>query len=280
MLCLDVVQIIVDYCELKTQLKVICLTREYYDNIKIKKLKCSTEFSQQTLLQKKFDRLEELDCRNNWRVKNVNHLATTLTKLICRGSLCSINQLGISGLKKLQVLDATGNSEITDVNHLADTLIELSCMNEFTDCGITQSGISGLKILQKLYADHNRKINDVNHLSDTLVELWCRGWCGIDQRGISRLKILKVLDADDNEYITDVNHLSNSLTELHCGHDCGIGPGGISKLTKLEYFNCAGNASPLGLDWSPAERSALQDDRHNIDINLNKQNFKMRTSYY
>ena len=204
-LCLDVVQIICDFCDLKTQIKLISTCQEYYEYLKIRKLNCfdriGSNITQEVITQRKFNELRNLNAFHNSKITDVNHLQNSLTELYCSWK-CGINQMGIANLKVLQKLNAADNNKITDVNHLQNTLIELNCR---LLCGIDQKGISNLKVLRKLKADYNNKIIDVNHLQNTLTELDCRNNCGIDQKGISNLKVLQLLNANGNSKITDVN---------------------------------------------------------------------------
>ena len=174
MLCLDVVQIICDFCDLKTQINLINTCKEYEENLQIIKLTCTDGINQQVtqeiLQQKKFSQLRYLNASNNMKITNVNHLKNTLILLNCSGN-CEIAQEGINELRKLQILNACDNQKITNVNHLKDTLIELDCCGNI--CGIYQKGINELRKLQKLKASCNEKITNVNHLKDTLIELDC-----------------------------------------------------------------------------------------------------------
>ena len=141
-LCKDVIQIICDFADLKTQLNLCELSKECDNYLKIKELH-ACEVTQKIIEQKKFSKLQKLNAYDNPDIKSVNHLAETLLELSCNRG-CGINQKGISQLKKLQVLHASNNSRITSVNHLANTLIYLSCKG---GCGINQKGISQLKKL-------------------------------------------------------------------------------------------------------------------------------------
>ena len=131
MLCLDVVQIICDFSDLRTQINLIQSCKEYDEYLKIRKLDCSWlvrfkigfKITQEIIQQKKFNKLQKLNAGYNSKITNVNHLRNTLTELDCRWD-CGIDQMGISDLLKLQKLNATNNVRITDVNHLRNTLTE------------------------------------------------------------------------------------------------------------------------------------------------------------
>ena len=150
-LCIDVIQIICDFADIKTQLNLTSLSQECYDRIKIRQLsdKCAT---QDVIRQKKFNELQKLNVRDNPKITDVNHLANTLIELDCGWNYiigtycnCGIDQKGISDLLKLQKLVTDANATITDVNHLRNTLIELDCADI---CGIDQKGIADLLKLQ------------------------------------------------------------------------------------------------------------------------------------
>ena len=109
-LCLDVVQIICDFCDFKTQLNLIQACKEYDENLKIRKLTCTVKINQQItqniLQQKKFNQLRYLNASYNEKIINVNHLKDTLIELHCTRN-CGIQQEGINELRKLQILDAS-----------------------------------------------------------------------------------------------------------------------------------------------------------------------------
>ena len=259
-LCLDVVQIICDFCDLKTQINLIKTCKEYEENLKIKKLTCTdiinSQITQNILQQKKFDQLRCLNVWNNKKITSVNHLKDTLLELDC-SCVCGIRQEGINDLRKLQKLNVFCNNNITNVNHLKDTLIELYCGGS---CGIRQKGINELRNLQKLYTWNNKKITNVNHLKDTLLELDCGydcGYnnnryddnsCGMRQEGINELRKLLKLDAGNNEKITNVNHLKDTLIELNCSYNCGIQQEGINELRKLQKLITYNNIKIININ--------------------------------
>lgn len=241
-LCLDVVQIICDFCNLKTQINLIRSCKEYDNSLKINSLDCSTgigaKITQKILQQKKFSRLRYLHVPNNKKITNVNHLKDSLIQLDCRDE-SGIDQEGIKELRKLQKLNVWSNNKITNVNHLKDTLIELNCGGFIY--GINQEGISELRKLQNLNAFGNERITTVNHLKDSLIELDCSGPCGIDQEGIKELRKVQKLNAYENKNITNVNHLCDSLIILDCRFFCGIDQQGIKELQKLQKLYVYGN---------------------------------------
>jgi hypothetical protein len=211
MLCLDVVQIICDYADLRTQITLISACREYHENIKISKLYCSAglgeRISQDIKGIKGLQVLRELNAFGNRKITSVNHLGSTLTKLDCRW-LSGISQKGIKGLRVLRELNAIANSKITSVNHLGSTLTKLDCSGL---SGISQEGIKGLRVLRELNARDNSKITDVNHLGSTLIKLDCSWLSGISQEGIKVLRVLRELNAYDNSKITDISHLETLI---------------------------------------------------------------------
>ena len=89
--------------------------------------------------------MKKLNCHKNRIINDVNIFADTLEELSCSGK-SSINQYGISKLKKIKYLNCDFNDKIYDVNHLCDTLIQLNC---FGNSGIDQDGISKLKYLHE-----------------------------------------------------------------------------------------------------------------------------------
>src|SRR5437660_11928080 len=111
-ICLDIIQIILDFSDIKTQLILTSLSREYYDGLKIREL-IYRGITQEIIMQKKFDNLQILDVQDNSEIVNVNHLKNTLITLYC-GGCCGIDQNGISDLKRLQILHISNNLKITD----------------------------------------------------------------------------------------------------------------------------------------------------------------------
>src|SRR5438105_15159296 len=96
-LCPDVVQKILDFSNVKEQLILTSLSREHYNELKIRKL-TDYRITQEIIMQKKFDRLQTLNARNNSKIVDINHLKDVLIELNC-DYICGIDQNGISGLK-------------------------------------------------------------------------------------------------------------------------------------------------------------------------------------
>jgi Leucine-rich repeat (LRR) protein len=96
MICLDVWQLIFDYCNINDQLNILSTCKIFKDELQIKKLK-HKKVDDIILQQKKFYNLEELYADNNKKIKNVNHL-TKLKILDCSNN-CGIDQAGIQDLE-------------------------------------------------------------------------------------------------------------------------------------------------------------------------------------
>jgi len=155
MLCLDVLQVILELVDFKTQLNLISLDKSCYENLKIINLddhKITKKMTQEIIMQKKYNSLKYLDISNNSKIYSINHLKS-LIKLDC-GWNSGIDQEGIKDLTNLQILYASWNEKIYSVNHLK-SLITLHCRG---DSGVDQEGIKDLNNLQILYADYNKKM--------------------------------------------------------------------------------------------------------------------------
>lgn len=82
----------------------------------------------------KLKKIIKLHCSYNPNIYSVNHLSDTLEELYINsvkfidyedhrnGTICGINQEGISGLKKIRKLDCSDNDKIYCIKHLEDTL--------------------------------------------------------------------------------------------------------------------------------------------------------------
>lgn len=179
---LDVLQTIINYSNLTSQIICTELNNFTHHNIYIYYLDCTKkDISQRTIEQNKFKKLKTLSCQQNEKICNVNHLKN-LETFYCNSV---IDQFGISSLKNLKILHCDYNKKINNMNHLANTLEVLYCRY---CCGIDQNGICHLKNLKKLMCDQNTNIKSVSHLSNSLEELSCKSRSGIDQNGIFNLK--------------------------------------------------------------------------------------------
>jgi Leucine-rich repeat (LRR) protein len=209
MLCLDVVQLICDFCDLHTQIRLIQSCKLYDENIKIRVLvesERSSRVSQKILEQKKFNKLQYLHAGHNRKIFDLNHLGETLLVLICYGENCTIGQKAIAQLKKLRFLDCSYNTLIHDVNHLKDTLETLVC-NGYP-CALGQHGIKELR-LKGLEVRGNEKITDVSHCKDTLTKLDCKFNREIRQECINKLHKLQALNISETNQIRDLSKLHN-----------------------------------------------------------------------
>jgi Leucine-rich repeat (LRR) protein len=125
MICLDIWQLIFDYCDITDQLNILSMCKIFNDELQIKKLK-NFKIDDIILKQKKFYNLEELHVSHNEKIKNVNHL-TKLKILDCSHS-CGIYQEGIIDLKFIEELYASYNGKIKNVNHLTKLkILDCSC---------------------------------------------------------------------------------------------------------------------------------------------------------
>lgn len=171
----DILQTIINYGTICNQIKCMTVNSYTYENLYIYSLHCDElhnkssntfkHIDQLIIEQKKFNRLKILKCHGS-SIYNVNHLRDSLEELECRYS--SVNQNGISQLKKLRILNCNGNAGITDVNPFCETLEELDCGFE---SGIDENGISQLKKLRKLNCSNNYKIRNISFLHSSLESL-------------------------------------------------------------------------------------------------------------
>ena len=75
-LCIDAIQTILDFSDIKMQLILTSLSHECYDRLIIKKLK-DMRLTQEILKQKKFSKLQILYAYANRNITDVNHLKDT-----------------------------------------------------------------------------------------------------------------------------------------------------------------------------------------------------------
>lgn len=235
----DILQSIINYNELKYQIRCMGLNKYSNQNTYIYSLMCDRYMDQAILEKHIFSRLKKLNCCGCTDITSVNHLSETLEVLDCSGSQCGVNQNGISQLNKLKILFCGQNYKINNVKESCNTLTELHCGWE---CGINQTGINQLHKLKKLYCNGNTKIIDVNHLKNVLEELECCWDCGIEQKGISDLCNLRKIDCSGNQKIDDLNHLAGTLEEVVCcGYCCRLADSGISQLRNLKVLESKRN---------------------------------------
>lgn len=242
----DVLTQICEFSYFKDKIKLCQITKSTYSSIYIYSIdrddmydSVYIKITQSILMQKKFSKIKKLNCYDNSKVNNVNHLKKTLEKLNCGGN-CMIDIEGISQLEKLTVLKCSDNNKIcsiVNISNFADTIEELDC--SFND-SINQNDINKMIKLKVLKCNGNTKIYNVNHLNGTLEKLSCALNSSINQKGISRLTNLKKLNCLDNKHIYDVNHMIY-LSKLNCGSDCGINQLGISQLKYLQILLCSSN---------------------------------------
>jgi len=253
---IDILQTIIDYANLPSQVYCINIDHNTYDNLYIHALDASkySNIDQKIISQQKFHKLIKLNCHNNCNIRDLNNigsLCNTLEILDCSQDMLIhniasniydniIKQSGIIELKKIKVLRCGNNGGIKNVNCFADTLEELDCSGPHSN--IDQRGISKLKVLKDLICKDNSKICDVNYLSETLCKLDCSGNSNIGQSGISELKYVHTLICTDNKLINNANHLKRTLTRLECGGaDNMLDQNGISSLNKIITLDCCDN---------------------------------------
>ena len=98
----ELIQIISEFTDFKTQLKLTELCKECNNYLKIFEImdrKITLKLTQEILYQKKYDQLVKLSVNHNGKIHNVNHLKNTLSELHC-GFGCEINQSGIQEDKR------------------------------------------------------------------------------------------------------------------------------------------------------------------------------------
>ena len=123
-LYINLIQNIVKFSNLETQIKLCSLCQENNYFLKIFKLNASydTNITQEIIEQDKFNKLRELDTNNNKKIYNINFLKFTLEILDASGKNCAITQEGIEQLIKLKNLNASYNSKIYDLTFAKNTL--------------------------------------------------------------------------------------------------------------------------------------------------------------
>jgi len=197
---LDIVQTVINFSNLKNQIRCSQMDKYVYDNLYIYSLNTKYGMSQEIIEKRIFCKMEKLYCYGNDKINNISHLKKTLRVLKCGGD-CGISQKDILGLQCIEKLDCVNNYKINSVNHLNKTLRALSCGSS----GIDQKGISKLKYLEKIYC--SKKIDNLSHLKNTLKILNCSGNCEINQEAILELNHIEKLDCSENKKIDNVNHL-------------------------------------------------------------------------
>ena len=103
-----------------------------------------------------------LECRNNKKIANVNHLAGSLEYLDCSGKYSGIFQNGISELKYVHTLFCDMNINIYDFNHMGNTLKKLCC----SDTDVKYEGIKNLSKLEYLDCSHCAGINNIDDIAN------------------------------------------------------------------------------------------------------------------
>ena len=146
-LYINLIQNIVNFSDLKTQIKLCSLCQENYYFLKIFILDTSyySNITQEIIEQNKFNKLRELNILNNIKIYNINFLKFTLEKLDASGEKCRITQKGIQQLIKLKYLNVSDNKNIKSINFVKD-IEELNA--SIYECGITQEEIEQLTKLK------------------------------------------------------------------------------------------------------------------------------------
>ena len=141
-LYINLIQNILNFSDLKTQIKLCSLCQENYYFLKIFKLNALNDLNitQKIIEQDKFNKLRELDINNNKNINDVNFAKNTLEKLNASEKYCGITQNGIQELIKLKYLNISNNDKINNVNFAKFTLEFLDISGE--NSGITQKVIN------------------------------------------------------------------------------------------------------------------------------------------
>lgn len=188
---LDIWQIIMNLCDIKTQLALSSTCKHFYNNLKIYKLICQK-------INPKF--LQTIRCCVLNKIKIVN------------GS--NLKQNDIIGLN-LNYFKIGGYPDISDVSFMTH-LKYLSCSGFY--CKIDQNGICGLN-LKTLLAHDNTKITNVCFMKN-LKKLDCSGMCGINHEGITGLDLIYINSVGNNK-IFDVSWMTNlTFKTLECNRHC------------------------------------------------------------
>ena len=156
---IDLLQNIVNYSSLNTQITCTQVDKYTYDNTYIYVFDASNgeendptasngtigsigstgkmyepQYSQsiidKILIQKRFSKIKKFSCRNNKTIHNVNHMEY-LEELDCSGSSCGLGQKGIAHLNKLKVIDFTDNYRIKNLCHISDTMEKVYSRGSF-----------------------------------------------------------------------------------------------------------------------------------------------------
>lgn len=183
---IELIQDILDCCEICTQSILICLNKVSYHYLKIKKIKedkHSVLLTNDILRQNKFNRLEKLSLNFNKKVTELNFLKNTLKELNCRWQ-SSLSQKSIDKLN-LYKLDAGYNYKIKNVSHMNNLKI-LDCSGD--KCGISQRGITGLRLIY-LNIYKNKNIINIEFMKKSLKELYCDNDFKVNIHKFDNLKI-------------------------------------------------------------------------------------------
>lgn len=236
LLCTDMWQYIMEFCNLRDKLTITVLSTHLYDSLYIYSFHdCDANLvlriTDDIIKQQVYTKLQYLNLNGNLYVTDINHLKN-LKELDAHGS-CKLNNNGIKELN-IKTLKVSDNPNITDITHMTDIVY----LDASGNCGLTDEGIKNINPRFLKVAD-NPDITNVNDMSN-LRYLDASGSCGINDKGLLNVN-LKHLIACDNPKITKIDHMSN-LFELHASGYSGINDDSLKNLD-LDYLNVSNNCT-------------------------------------
>ena len=186
MLSNDILIVIFNLLDLKSQINMISTTHYlknnilvtdlyHQDNIILKKL------TTKILKQKIFMGVTKLNASDNKLITGMFFMKKL--KKLCVKEKCGIDQNCINGLNLIE-LDAYNNNKIINVSFMSS----LQKLQAGGTCGIDQNGVRGLNLI-KLNTFDNIKIKDVSFMTNLQI-LDAGGDCGIDQNGLNGLNLI------------------------------------------------------------------------------------------
>ena len=101
---IDIISVLLKYCNITEQINICEINKYLYDELYIFSLdvKNIKYFDNAILKQKRYSKMQKLDCSDNKILTNIDCINDTLKILLCNGKTCGINQESISGLRILE----------------------------------------------------------------------------------------------------------------------------------------------------------------------------------
>ena len=163
-LSLELIQNILEFLDLKNQIILKSLCKNYYDGLRIYDFYNISRHYKDKLndeILKSYSYVKYLDASNNFKITNINHM-TNLKKLNASRN-CGINNEGIKNLNliKLDMNNNISNKELKNLNLIKLSLVnndKIKNLNHMTklkklnasagNCIISDKSIKGLNLIE------------------------------------------------------------------------------------------------------------------------------------